>query len=247
MEIWRPGPLFVDAFHGLHVWRIALDDPALDCPDAHPLPPEERLVAERLVDAEQRRRFTASRIARRDILARYLGLPAETLSFAHSEYGKPRIGGRAAGRMHFNTSRSRSTALVVVHGTRDVGIDIEAFRSVEDITGIVDRYFAPAEGQRFTSLPESVRDRAFIRCWTRKEAFAKALGSGLSMELSRFTVSVSDAQVDHGLLAIDGDERAAARWTMRDIEVATGFAATVVVEEPEVELELFEWQGGAKR
>lgn len=119
----------------------------------------------------------------RSVLAGYLDAKPEALTFVHGPHGKPEL--EAAGRLQFNVSRSGSLGLLAVTRGRDIGVDVERIEPRRALGPIADRLFDPAEAAELRSMPEARRIRRFFELWTQKEAYAKALGVGLSVPLER--------------------------------------------------------------
>lgn len=149
---------------------------------------DERARAARFVFDRDRDRFVAAHAALRRVLAVYVGcLPAE-LRFVRDPQGRPSMCGGIA--LDFNLSHSGHLALIGVAASGPIGVDIEALRPVVDGAALAQRHFSPAEIAAWTALPSSQQDRAFLACWTRKEACLKALGMGLSVATNDFEVGV---------------------------------------------------------
>jgi 4'-phosphopantetheinyl transferase len=177
------------------VWLAFLDEPpsaAVAC-----LSVEERERAARFVFEDDRRRYQLSHAALRMRLGHHLGQPPELLRFVQGPAGKPMLadgdGDGDGARCAFNLSHSGDVAAIAIAPHGELGIDIECQRVVGDAQAIVDRHFAPAEREAWHALAPMQRDAAFLRCWTRKEACIKALGSGLSTPLHEV-----DAGLDGG-------------------------------------------------
>jgi 4'-phosphopantetheinyl transferase len=159
----------------------------------------------------------------RYILSRYLETKPERLKFSYGEYGKPALDGR----LHFNMSHSHRVALLAITEDRQIGVDVEHIRADFATEDIARRFFSPAEVESFNSLPEEEQVAAFFRCWTRKEAFIKATGRGLSQPLDKFDVTLAPG-VAAALLWVDEDD--ASRWSMSDLDAGSDYAAALVVE-----------------
>ena len=176
----------------------------------------ERARAGRFRYDRDRARWTASRSALRRILGEALGVRPEEIEFAAGTHGKPMLGGRLAGALEFNLSHSAGLALLAVSDEVEIGADVEEVSAMDDMEPVAERHFAPEECEALFSLPDAERLRGFYRLWTRKEAYIKAIGTGLGHALDRFAVSL-DA-TDARILHLDGDRAAAARWTMVHLE-----------------------------
>jgi len=144
--------------------------------------------AMRFVDARDRERFAKARWSLRNILARYLTISPENIVFSYGTHGKPSLKNSA---VQFNLSHAGDYGLLAI--ARDaVGVDIEIVRTNRDFLALAERFFAPQEYAALLALPAKKRMSAFYRCWTRKEAFIKATGDGLSLSLAKFEVIIDD-------------------------------------------------------
>ncbi|HUM02519.1 MAG TPA: 4'-phosphopantetheinyl transferase superfamily protein, partial [Thermoanaerobaculia bacterium] len=178
----------------LHVWRISLEVPpgrltAL----AATLSPVEQKRAECFGSELLRRRYTAGHGALREILSRYAGRAPEALRFGKRPDGKPELLDPPGWRFGF--SHSLDLALCGVTRRHEVGVDLEALRPLSDPLDLAERFFAPDEAATLRRLPETSRQAAFFRCWTRKEAILKATGEGLLGSLRDFSVSLEAAEL----------------------------------------------------
>lgn len=137
-----------------------------------------------------RRRFIVARARCRELLAERLRDRPEALELTRGAHGKPALGGRhAATGLRFNVSHCEDLALYALAWGREVGVDVEAIRAFPEADDIAARCFSRQERAAYFALDDAQRPRAFYECWTRKEAFAKALGVGLSMPLDALDVS----------------------------------------------------------
>lgn len=202
--------------NAVHVWRFSLDDPPY--PDlllsAH-LSADERSRAARFVFERDRRRFASGRGVLRAVLGAYLGCEPSALCFAYGTEGKPELAARHEEdhRLAFNVSHSQAWALVGVTNAGSIGVDLEAVRNTIDVEEIALQNFSSGENDALFSLPEHERRDAFFRAWASKEAYVKALGSGLSMSLDRFEVSLATG-IQTALLSIEGSIEATLNWTL---------------------------------
>lgn len=225
----QPPPLRAD---DVHVWRIALavGDTLLACL-RETLGEDERKRAERFHFEKDRRHFIAGRGSMRILLAGYLARRPEEVRFAYSNYGKPRlVDTDNAGNLHFNLTHSHGLALLALTRGRDVGVDVERLRDMErDGEPLAERFFSPREVAALRSLPLELRREAFFHCWTRKEAYIKAVGKGLALPLDQFDVTLQPGE-PAALLATQGDSQEARRWSMRSLQPGEGFVAALAVE-----------------
>ncbi|MFO7325869.1 MAG: 4'-phosphopantetheinyl transferase superfamily protein [Pseudomonadota bacterium] len=174
----------------------------LDVPDAERhalaalLSEEERARAARFVFPELGHRFTVAHGRLRQVLAPLVGVDPARLAFRSAEHGKPELAGDA-GRsgVQFNLSHSGAWAVIGWAMGRAIGVDIEVWRPMSDEEALVRRYFSAAENAAWEALPPAERSAAFFRCWTRKEAYIKAVGRGLGLPLDSFDVSLDPVDV----------------------------------------------------
>jgi 4'-phosphopantetheinyl transferase len=208
------------------VWRIALDQPADIVADLRGV-----LAAAEIERAERFRvdlganRYIVGRGAMRPLLERYTGVRAEELTFVHNEFGKPELPGS---EIMFNLSHSHGIALFAVTRGRAIGIDIERIREEVTMDKIAERFFSPAEASALSALPGHQRAEAFFNCWTRKEAWIKARGHGLSIPLNSFEVSLAPGDPAR-LLATRPDPEEASRWSLLALDCEPGYAAALAV------------------
>jgi 4'-phosphopantetheinyl transferase len=209
----------------LHLTR--LDRRAAEVDDDRALlAPEERARADQFVHEQHRRRFTAARAALRRLLGEVLRAPADALVFETGAHGKPALAGRWRGALEFNVTHAHELALYAVRTDGPVGVDVEWRRAVPDCLDIARSHFAPGERAALEAVSAADRELAFFRCWTRKEAFIKATGEGLSHPLDRFEVTLAPGDPPR-FLSIDGDANAAAGWSLFSLEPAPGYLAAV--------------------
>jgi 4'-phosphopantetheinyl transferase len=241
----RPAP----AGDEVHVWRARLDLAADARAPLHAaLSAEERARAARFHDPADGARFAAARGLLRAILARYLDRPAAAVAFAYGAHGKPELAGDGAGGsagLRFNASHAGALALYAVARGRAVGVDVERARDVDDADDaalVAERYFAPAEraALRAAGAAGSAAWRAaFLACWTRKEAYAKARGVGLSIALDAFAVALGEG----AWTALDGG--ASGRWTIVPLAPGAGYAGALAVEGEAPRVRRWAWDAPA--
>jgi 4'-phosphopantetheinyl transferase len=176
----------------------------------------------------------------REILAGYLRCEPSQLSFSVNAYQKPFL---EDGGLEFNLSHSGDLALLAVTRARKVGVDVEWMRTGFEIEEIGGRFFSQSEMVELQVLPPAQRELGFFNCWTRKEAYLKAQGMGLTLPLNSFDVSLSPGQPAI-LRATRPDPAEAARWTLLSLEVGPGYAAAVAFEGHNVEVRLWDWSPG---
>lgn len=210
------------------IWRLPLDSPPATAAElARLMSPDEAMRACRFRRERDRRRFTVCRATLRLLLGGYLGQRPAAIRFAYGRHDKPRLADPTAGRLEFNLSHSSSLALVAVTAGCPVGIDVEALRPLPDAPALAERFFSAAERAALAAYPEGERERAFYRCWTRKEAYLKAVGDGVAARLDRFDVSLEPGNAR--LLAVGGDQALADTWSLAHIEPGAGYVGALAL------------------
>jgi len=213
----------------VHLWRIELESTAEGEVDwRRILSTDECARAERFRFARDRRYFTATRAILRTVLAGYLPAEANELVFRYSGKEKPSLSGAHAGKIEFNVSHSGNVALLAFARGRALGIDVEQVREQADREAIARRFFSDHEQRELASLAPGERCAGFFRCWTRKEAYIKATGDGLSLPLHQFDVSLKPGE-ESALLATRPDPSEAEKWSLREVEAGVGYAAALCV------------------
>jgi 4'-phosphopantetheinyl transferase len=163
----------------------------------------------------------------RSILAHYLDCQPAQVRFVYAAHGKPMLAG--ATDLRFNLTHSHGLALLAVTRGREIGVDVEHIRDDIDREPLAERFFSPVEVAALRSLAVELRREAFYRCWTRKEAFIKAVGKGLALPLDRFDVTLGPDE-PAALLATHYDPSEAMRWSMHNLTPGKGFAGALTVE-----------------
>ncbi len=215
----------------VHVWSALLDPASTDIGRfSEILSRDEKERASRFHFEKNRNEFIISRGSLRALLGSYLEVPASEVGFAYSRYGKPYlVDSHHISPVEFNLSHSEGIVLLAFTRGRKVGVDIEYVGRNFDFEEIAERFFSRAEQQMLRNTPAEERGTAFFHCWTRKEAYIKALGNGLSHSLFEFDVSLAPKQIS-ALLATRPDPSEADRWLLRDLPVAAGYVAALAVE-----------------
>jgi 4'-phosphopantetheinyl transferase len=184
-------PLLSPETPDIALWLVHLEGPPSDPrdPDQTALLSEpEKAKANRFHFERDARRYRASHTALRQLLARATGQSARALAFVEGPFGKPRLPGE--GLPHFNMSHSGEWALIGVCADAPIGVDIEVPRDMSDLESLAQRNFSAAEFEAMLAVDPARRLQAFLRCWTRKEACLKAVGSGLSIEPGVFEAGI---------------------------------------------------------
>jgi 4'-phosphopantetheinyl transferase len=238
----------------VHVWRamLGVPEPVLES-FLTTLSPDERTKAERFCFPRDRDRSIAARAVLRLILSRYLDVKPAHLRFCYNPFGKPALTGEpGADALHFNMSHSGELALYAVTREHEIGVDVEHVREDFASEQIAKRFFSPSEVAMLHALPLNMRTRGFFNCWTRKEAYIKARGEGLSLPLDWFDVSLTPGEPAALLRVGDGkaeveDEIAgdgkleASRWSLRELSPGPSYAAAIAVQGYGWQLRCWQW------
>ena len=213
-----------------HVWRIDLAATHMVGALRGVLSEAERARAERFHQAVHAERFTVAHGVLRCILAGYLGESPAALMFVHGAHGKPALATEGAG-LEFNLSHSGDVALVAVARDRAVGVDVEQWDDRVRHLEIAERFFSARERASLRSLGQAHVAAGFFAAWSRKEAYLKATGAGISQGLHHFDVSLHpDAPPE--LLADRVQANAVVQWQMRALDVGARYSAALVVGAP---------------
>lgn len=224
MNPWPSSDQFVLTSAGIHVWSASL---AIS-PETHGtyqlvLSDDELERAARFRFDIHRSRFTAARAILRTLAAGYLGLAPGDVEFCYGMNGKPEIAGAP---FYFNASHSEDQGLFAFTQIAPLGVDLEHVRPVSEMVDIAGRFFSPREAAAILALPARERTVAFFRCWTRKEAFIKATGEGLSFALDRFAVSLDESAA---LLCVEPDTAEASEWSLFHLDPEEGYIGALAI------------------
>lgn len=240
---WPSPPVDLRLFQDeVHIWRASLDQPSAKLEQWRQILATDELDrANRFHFDEHRRHFIAARGMLRVILGRYLELDPAQLRFAYTAYGKPALAEPFDRyNLQFNLSHSHNVVLYALTYKRDIGIDLEYIGRKIELKEIAQRFFSPNEASQLLALPAHLHREAFFNCWTRKEAFIKAKGDGLSLPLDQFEVSLIPNE-PAVLLSTHYNPADVTRWSLRTIAPGPGYAGAVVVEGHDWQLKCWQW------
>lgn len=224
----------------VHVWAVQLDrDASVIREVAALLDDDERDRASRFRRRVDRDRFIVAHAVLRRVLARYLRKPAQSLRFRRDRFGKPSLAHPTD--VSFNLAHADSVALIAVTSGRPVGVDVERVTPLDDAFDVAEVCFAPAERRVLHAVPAALVSDTFFNCWTRKEAFIKAVGTGLSAPLKAFEVSL-EPEAPARLRRVSGSALVAASWTMEALHPAAGYVGALAVRRTNVRIRT--WQVG---
>ncbi len=241
--LWRVLPCNFELLENeVHVWRATLD-----CLPLHgqalqqSLSKDERQKSERFHFAHDRHHYVVARGLLRTLLGHYLHLPPAQLCFEYNPYGKPMLASTPAqAPLSFNLSHSGGLALYAFARNRAVGVDLERMRTDLDHEQLAEHVFSPNERREFHALPVDQKVEAFFNGLTRKEAYVKARGQGLTLPLDQFDVTLRPNQPAR-LLRTPSEPLAAQRWSLHALAVAPDYKAALAVEGQDWRLTCWQW------
>jgi 4'-phosphopantetheinyl transferase len=213
----------------VHVWSAWVDEPGL-VGDLHLLDDDEQARAERYRFDLDRRRFIARRVLLRTVLAGYLGVEPATVRYRTSPMGRPELAPPCG--ITFSTSHADGLAVVAVASERPVGVDVERIRPIPDALDLALHFFSHREYEHLLAATEVGRSDAFLRLWTRKEAYIKAVGAGMAMPLDGFDVLDAEDGRHPRLREANGG----LSYAMTSLEAPPGYLGTVAASGSEVSL-----------
>lgn len=215
----------------LHVWRADLDLPKMQVDSLQAiLSTDEIERAGRFHFDTHKNRYIIARGILRQILGNYLAKDPGKLRFDYTTKGKPLLATNAgSATLSFNLSHSGAFVLYAITLNRNIGIDIEHLSHEVSFMQIAQRFFSQGEISLLEGTDKNNMHELFFRYWTRKEAFLKAMGEGISFPMEKVDVSLING-TDLSPVTLVGDERESARWYVKDLFPAPGYAAAVAVE-----------------
>ena len=242
-HLWPAAPKdLLLADHEVHVWRAQLDLPASQVQELSGLLTADELErANRFSFERDRQRFIAARGILRSLLSRYITIYPSHLRFHYNQYGKPFLAPEFSSYLlNFNLSHSGSTALYAIARNREIGVDVERVHSDFEYEEIAKRFFSVNEAAILSTIPTEKKLEAFYNCWTRKEAYLKAHGQGLSLPLDSF--DVSPAPWEPSILLITKDEpQESSHWTLLNLEPGLGYVGALAVKGIGCRFRYWEW------
>jgi 4'-phosphopantetheinyl transferase len=218
----------------IHVWQVHLDAaPGQVESLGRALSADEWERAHRFRFDKHRRQYVVGRGALRTLVAAYLGSRPAEIQFSYGPRGKPflappfdRLDDRG---LQLNLSNSHELALVVFVLGREVGVDVEYLRPMTDCEQIAERFFSESERRTLRYIPFPAKQEAFFNCWTRKEAYLKAVGEGLAAPLDSFDVTLALNEPPR-MLSLKGDAVRAAGWFFHHLRPAEDYIGAVAIE-----------------
>ena len=224
----------------LHVWIVDLRRVVtLDEQLGSVLSEDELQRSRRFRFSRDRRRFLVARSFLRTLIGKYLVVHPRSIRFEYNHFGKPSLPGE---NLSFNLSHSKNLILYGLAQHEALGVDVERINSDFGTQKIAKRFFSPHEIEELNCLPVDQQVIGFFNCWTRKEAFIKALGHGLSIPLKSFDVTLAPLEPAR-ILAIRMAHQMGDGWKLYSIEPAPGYVGAICAKEPDRRLRFFHYQG----
>jgi len=225
----------------VHVWQSKLAATTAEIDEYLALlSADERTRARRFHFDKDRNRYIIRRSVLRKLIAGYIDEAPTAIRFEYNEYGKPRLCAEHNSNLHFNLSFSDELSLFAFSRNQSIGIDIEIHDTGISAIEIAEQYFSAAESEALLALATDQQHSAFYNCWTRKEAWIKARGKGLSIPLDSFAVSLAPGEAAR-LVSVENNPEAGCHWSMFTLEPAPEYTAALAVEGQCQSPRLFTW------
>ena len=241
MTTWLAAPAELPALdRNVHVWAVRLDDTKVDLDGGRELlSPDERERAARFHFERHRRRYLIAHIALHWILSRYLQIDPARLYFDLGSTGKPKLPpALVPAGVEFNLSHSNEMALLAVTHGQEVGVDIEYVKPDFKFQEIAERFFTAREVVALRALPSELQRQAFFKCWTCKEAFLKAKGTGLSGKLDEVEITLGAAEQVRIGASVPG-------WSLAELVSGGEYEAALVTQDSPTAIRCYAWQASA--
>jgi 4'-phosphopantetheinyl transferase len=241
---WKSPPAsLVLGANEVHVWRADVNLSSAEVLRLHgTLSSEEQEKAARFHFEKDRRRYVIAHGVLRCLIGRYSGQAPNSVRFSSNPWGKPALEGLShIAKLQFNLSHSGDIVLHAFTLGRQIGVDHERLRPDFATQEIAQRFFSSAEAGRLRSLPPEIQTRAFFNCWTRKEAYIKGRGKGLSFGLDKFDVSFAPDE-PAALLGDRNDPQAVHRWSLQEADLGADYVGAAAVEGKNLQFRFWQWQ-----
>jgi 4'-phosphopantetheinyl transferase len=233
----RPDRSFDLSMRQVHVWTLRTRASSqVIARFEEVLAPNERSRAAQFRVCRPRESFILTRAALRHLLGHYLGQDPVSICLQYGTNGKPALS--LTSELRFNVAHSGDIAAIALTQGCEVGIDLEQIRPIPDLEQIAATSFCNEEATEINSLPPAERERAFFACWTRKEAYVKAIGIGLSRPLDSFRVTVRP-EPPATLMFLEDEISASESWTLHDLGLGPDYAGAIAYSDQQRPLSIF--------
>ncbi len=236
MRIDAPKSVVVLRESEVHIWLVQANDESISLEDFEDLLSSiERDRASRFKFETHRRRYVTAHAALRSILSIYVNSPAQELQFELGPYSKPKLAPiYAKKKFEFNLSHSHEVVLIALTQGREIGVDVERVREDFAFDEVAQRFFTAREVAALHALPIHLQREAFYKCWTSKEAFLKAKGTGLSGKLDEMEITLDGQHVQINA-NVPG-------WSLVELIACDGYEAALVSEGEPTQVHLYRWE-----
>ena len=215
----------------IHLWTASLSVTGTEKYSlVEVLSPDERKRADAFRFEKHRNSFIVGRALLRFILARYLRQAPAGITFRYGANGKPALDA-AEPILHFNLAHSENRVVYAVSEAGELGVDIERVRSLPECESIARHFFSSEECAQLLSVPANERAESFFNCWTRKEAYLKAVGDGLMVPLNSFQVSLLPDQ-PAAFIRLTGDRYPVSQWSLFHLNFPDGYIGALAIPLP---------------
>jgi len=238
---WQAPLIFpILATNQVHVWRASLKQGKKELVELlNLLSIQEKTRSSKFIAEHARNNFIVARGILRWLLAKYLHIKPQDLVFKQNQYGKLYLD---SSMLQFNISHSHDVALFAFTLDHPIGIDIEFIRNNFDFIDIAQRFFSKKENLDLSTLPKTKQLHAFFNCWSRKEAFIKAIGKGIFFALDKFSVEVSNKQTGRLQLQITDPKYDANDWSLEALNPADGYVGAFATLHQKYEICLYNFE-----
>lgn len=223
-----------------HVWYFNVDDFSRD------LDLYTSYLSEEEIQRSKRFKFHNDRVINimarsslRIVSGRYMPRDSNSIDFCYGTYGKPQF--NFPTDLNFNISHSGKLIVLAFVNNSEIGVDIEKVKYDFDVLNLADNFFSSTEIKMLRDVSQENIHKAFYRCWTRKESFIKAKGSGLSFPLASFSVSLD--QNDAQLLRTEWNPLEKESWRLFSFEPTIGYVGALSVHSDVQNVIYREWVG----
>lgn len=242
-DVWQ-NPLCLPSLDNdqVHIWRANLNLSNVAIQHlATFLSNDEIARANKFYFPEHKRRFIVARGILRQLLSNYLNISPKKIEFDYGDRGKPQLSKSSNNSLQFNVSHSQEYALFGFASDRLIGVDIEYLREMPDAIKIARRFFSPPEFQLIASLDDQQQQKVFFKLWTAKEAYLKALGTGLAGSLNSIEISFEDDNllITEGTAILDN-------WFICSYIPADNYVAAMAIDKKITKQQIRFWNAPAK-
>lgn len=226
--------------HEAHIWSINMDQVTIKTLQHfyNTLSTDEQQRVSKFKFVKDRTTFAIARASLRTLSGKYLNMDPKEIKFHYGKFGKPQFHHTTS--LKFNVSHSGNNVIIGFVQDYDVGVDVEEIKDNPDLLDIAKQFFSKSEVAALEEIPTTDRYNAFYRCWTRKEAFIKAKGNGLSYPLDSFSVSL-DHNSEAKLESLDSDPKEKSTWNMFSFKPHENYIAAMAVQGNVNAFKVMEW------